>query len=180
MTMPEVDGGAQDTGAESSSPIHEVEEQMSILAGKIRASIRSAAAAVDPSLQPFGLKMLRILERHGPVHAGAAAEMLSVDRTAISRQSRQLEDLGLVVTRADTEDRRARFIELTDLGRERLRNAGPIGFNSLQRVLGEWSDDDLREFAGYLARWVEGWDALDADADTQTDADTQADADAEE
>lgn len=162
MMSPEVDDG--DGGPEdSTSPIHEVEEQMSVLAGKIRASIRNAAAAVDPSLQPFGLKMLRILERNGPVHAGAAAEMLSVDRTAISRQSRQLEDLGLVTTRSDPEDRRARFIELTDLGRERLGNAGPTGFNSLQRVLGEWSDDDLHQFASYLARWVEGWDALDAE-----------------
>jgi DNA-binding MarR family transcriptional regulator len=162
MTAPEVDGGAG-APADAMSPIHDVEEQMSILAGKIRTSIRNAAAAVDPSLQPFGLKMLRILERHGPVHAGAAAEMLSVDRTAISRQSRQLEELGLVTTRSDPEDRRARFIELTDLGRERLQNAGPTGFNSLHRVLGEWSDDDIRRFAGYLARWVEGWDALDAE-----------------
>jgi DNA-binding MarR family transcriptional regulator len=174
MTTPEVDGGAQDASTESSSPIHEVEEQMSVLAGKIRASIRNAAAAVDPSLQPFGLKMLRILERHGPIHAGAAAEMLAVDRTAISRQSRQLEDLGLVATRADPEDRRARFIELTDHGRSRLQNAGPTGFNSLQLVLGEWSDDDLRRFAGYLARWVEGWDALEASTGGSGGAPTSA------
>jgi DNA-binding MarR family transcriptional regulator len=96
--------------------------------------------------------------------------MLAVDRTAISRQSRQLEDLGLVATRSDPEDRRARFIELTDLGRSRLQNAGPTGFNSLQLVLGEWSDDDLRQFAGYLARWVEGWDALDADTAVSGDS----------
>lgn len=156
--------GAGHRGADGApTPLHEVEEQMGILAGKIRTSIRDAAAAVDPSLQPFGLKLLRIVERLGPLHAGAAAEMLSVDRTAISRQSRQLEELGLVSTRADPEDRRARFLELTDEGRDRLAHAGPTGFSSLQRVLGEWDDDDLHRFAGYLARWVRDWEALEAE-----------------
>lgn len=89
--------------------------------------------------------------------------MLAVDRTAISRQSRQLEDLGLVSTRADPADRRARFIELTDEGRRRVGLIGPTGFSSLQRVLGEWEDEDLHRFAGYLARWVHDWEALEED-----------------
>lgn len=163
MTSTGVDGGARRGENETPTPLHEVEEQMGILAAKIRTSIRDAAAAVDPALQPFGLKLLRIVERLGPIHAGAAAEMLAVDRTAISRQSRQLEDLGLVSTRSDPEDRRARFIELTDEGRARLGNIGPTGFSSLQRVLGEWDDADLHRFAGYLARWIHDWEALEVE-----------------
>lgn len=163
MTSTGAGGGARPGEADRPTPLHEVEEQMGILAAKIRTSIRDAAAAVDPGLQPFGLKLLRIVERLGPIHAGAAAEMLAVDRTAISRQSRQLEELGLVTTRSDPEDRRARFLELTEEGRSRLGRVGPTGFSSLQRVLGEWEDDDLHRFAGYLARWVHDWEALEAE-----------------
>lgn len=163
MAPSETDGTTNPEASEQPTPLHEVEEQMSILAAKIRTSIRDAAAAVDPTLQPFGLKLLRIIERLGPIHAGAAAEMLSVDRTAISRQSRQLEELGLVSTRSDPQDRRARFLELTDEGRSRLAHAGPTGFSSLQRVLGEWEDDDLHRFAGYLARWIHDWEALEVE-----------------
>ncbi len=162
MTGTGVEGGSDRTPADAErSPLHEVEEQISILSGKVKATIRAAATAIDPSLQPFGLRLLRTLERCGPIHAGAAAELLSVDRTVISRQSRQLEDLGLVTTRSDPEDRRARFLELTDEGRERMLAAGPAGFAHLKRVLGSWDDEDLHRFAGYLARWVEDWDKLD-------------------
>jgi DNA-binding MarR family transcriptional regulator len=160
MILPGADGGSSRSEDGTPSALREVEEQMGILAGKIRSSIRDAAASIDPALQPFGLRMMRILERCGPIHAGKAADMLSVDRTAISRQSRQLEELGLVSTRSDPEDRRARFIDLTDEGRSRLQSAGPAGFNSLQQILGRWPDEDLHQFARYLARWVDDWNEL--------------------
>lgn len=163
MIFPEIAGGGERDGTAARPSLREVEEQISILSGKVKTTIRNAAAAVDPSLQPFGLRMLRLLERCGPIHAGAAAEAMSVDRTVISRQSRQLEELGLVTTRSDPEDRRARFIELTDLGRERMSAAGPAGFAHLERVFGSWDDEDLHRFADYLARWVDDWEKLETE-----------------
>ncbi|MBC7443411.1 MAG: MarR family transcriptional regulator, partial [Ramlibacter sp.] len=81
--------------------IAEVEQQMSILAGHIRASMRDAALCIDPSLQPFGLKLLRLLARSGPMHASAVASALYVDKSVISRQAKVLCGLGLVETQGD-------------------------------------------------------------------------------
>jgi hypothetical protein len=74
---------AKDAAADAaaSAAIAEVEEQMSVLAGHIRTSIRDAAVRVDPTLQPFGLKVLRMLNRCGPLHAGSLADHLFVDRS---------------------------------------------------------------------------------------------------
>ncbi|NQX12243.1 MarR family transcriptional regulator [Microbacteriaceae bacterium VKM Ac-2855] len=132
--------------------LFEVEEQISTLAGQIRASIRDAAAAVDPSLPPFGLRLLRMLERSGPLHASAVADVLYVDRSAVSRQARQLEELGLVETRPDPSDGRARFLALTASGIERMRVAAPAGTMPMHRSLSTWSVEDLRAFAGFVER----------------------------
>jgi DNA-binding MarR family transcriptional regulator len=79
-----------------------VEEQMALLAKNIRASLRDTALCIHPTLQPFGFKFLRMLERCGPTPAGALAENLVVDKSIISRQARALFDLDLITTQALT------------------------------------------------------------------------------
>lgn len=137
---------------ESTAAMLAVEEWISVLAGQIRTSIRDAAAAIDPALPPFGLRLLRLLERCGPTHAGAAAELLFVDRSAISRQARQLAELGMVEARPDPEDGRARFLALTAAGAERMRAVLPAQRMLLHRNLSSWPEADLRAFAGYIER----------------------------
>lgn len=130
----------------------QVEEQITALAVQVRAAVRDAAAAIDPGLPPFGLRLLRMLERCGPVHSSAAAERLGVDRSAISRQIRQLCSLGLVETAADPADGRARFLTLTALGEERMRDLGGQQRQRMQEALQSWPESDLLAFAGYLER----------------------------
>ena len=129
-----------------------VEEQMSVLAGQIRASVRDAALAVDPALQPFGLKLLRMIMRCGPTHASTAAETLCVDRSVISRQAKQLEELGLLTIQADPADGRARFLELTPVGTERVSEAVSSNHVLLHDRLISWSPDELLVFADFIAR----------------------------
>ena len=129
-----------------------VEEQMSILAGQIRASVRDAALAVDPALQPFGLKLLRLIMRCGPTHASTAAESLCVDRSVISRQAKQLEELGLITIQTDPADGRARFLELTPTGAERVRVAVSSNHVVLHDRMTAWSAADLVMFAEFIAR----------------------------
>ncbi|SDK96242.1 transcriptional regulator, MarR family [Cryobacterium psychrotolerans] len=130
----------------------EVEEQMNILAGLIRRSIRDAALSIDPALQPFGLKLLRLLSRSGPTHASAVAEALTVDRSVVSRQAAQLQELGLLEIQADPSDGRARFLALTPAAEQKLAElrAGKIAV--VNRRLGTWPEADLRQFAALIAR----------------------------
>ncbi len=132
--------------------ILEVEEQMGVLVRHVRASMQQAATAIDPALPPFGLKVLRLLARSGPTHASVAAEQLGVDRSVISRQARQLEDLGLVEMYADATDGRARFLSLTTFAVERMDMVGATGKSLINDALSSWSAEDLRQFAAFIAR----------------------------
>jgi DNA-binding MarR family transcriptional regulator len=132
--------------------IAEVEEQMTVLAGLVRANIRDTALCIDPTLQPFGLKVLLHLARYGPTHASGVAEALSVDRSVISRQAAQLHELGLVDVQADPNDGRARFLALTPSAAQRLAEARASTSAGIHRRLGSWSEGELRQFAALLAK----------------------------
>jgi DNA-binding MarR family transcriptional regulator len=144
--------------------IAEVEEQMTALAQRIRTTTREAAAAIHPDLPPIGYKMLRVIRRCGAAHASAVAEQLGVDRSVVSRQLRQLQDLGLVEVGADAQDGRVRVLALTPAGRAGIEADDAQGGSRLIRRLGDWSRADLDAFAGYLARLNAGGDAQVADA----------------
>jgi DNA-binding transcriptional ArsR family regulator len=121
-----------------------VEKQMALLAENIRASLRNTALCIHPTLQPFGFKFLRMLERCGPTTAGALAENLVVDKSIISRQARALFDLDLITTQAMTTTAESN-ISHSPPGR------GETGRGILSRLRG-WPADDLTHFAEFLAR----------------------------
>jgi len=129
----------------------EVEQNLRLLTEVVRSRMREAARGVDPSLSLFGLKVLQLLKRFGPLHSGAVAELLMVDKSVISRQSRQLEVLGLIEVQPDPADGRVRVLVLTPAAAERV-TAVQTGIMLDPAVLGSWSTEDLHRFAGYLAR----------------------------
>lgn len=137
---------------EQSAAIAEVEEQMTVLATNIRSSMRDAAAGVHPALQPFGLKLLRLLARCGPTHASVVADALFVDRSAVSRQVRQLEELGLLELQVDPEDGRARFLTLSELATRKLAKMQHGDEVLIRKRLRTWSPADLHTFAQLIAR----------------------------
>ncbi|KDP91280.1 MULTISPECIES: MarR family winged helix-turn-helix transcriptional regulator [Clavibacter] len=151
--------------------IAEVEEQMTALAARIRATTREAAARIHPELPPIGYKMLRVIRRCGAAHASAVADQLGVDRSVVSRQLRQLQELGLVEVGADAQDGRVRVLALTPAGRAGIEADDAQGGSRLIRGLGGWTLDDLDAFAGYLARLNAGTtqDAIDEDGERDSD-----------
>ncbi|GAA3881623.1 hypothetical protein GCM10022381_24850 [Leifsonia kafniensis] len=134
------------------SAIAEVEEQMGVLFGFIQSNVRAAALAIDPALQPFGLKVLRQLAKMGPLHSSVLADALFVDRSIISRQVKQLQELGLVETRSDPEDGRARYVAATDEAITRLAAIRGSDKLVIFSHMNSWPEEDLRTFAGYLKR----------------------------
>lgn len=131
--------------------IAEVEAQLRALTASVRASMRDAAKRIDPSLSLFGLKLLQLLKRAGPTHPGTAAELLMVDKSVISRNSRQLQELGLVELLNDPNDGRSRLLTLTPSAARRVEKF-QTGIMLEYDILRSWTVADLRSFAGYLAR----------------------------
>lgn len=138
--------------AEAAAALAEVEDQMMELGAYVRSALRESATQIDPALQPFGLKILRMLRRSGPTHASAVAEQLDVDRSVISRQARLLEELGLLELAADPADGRARFLAVTPLAVERMSTVFGGDRTFLHAKLTGWPEADLHEFARLLAK----------------------------
>lgn len=138
---------------EDESPeLARVEALMAMLAANIRASTRSTAAVIDAALEPFGLALLRVLARRGETHAGVVADVLAVDRSMISRQTKLLCALGLVTTRVDPLDGRARFLALTTLAEEKLAEVRRNRTALVHRRLSRWTPAELDQFAVLLER----------------------------
>ena len=145
------DRGPAQPGDARDEAISEVEESLRLLTEAVRASMRDAAKVIDPALSMFGLKVLQLLKRVGPTQSGAVAELLMVDKSVISRVSRQLEELGLIEVKPDPADGRARVLALTPVAAERVR-AVQTGIMLDHDVLHAWTAAELRQFAGYLSR----------------------------
>ncbi|GAB3601299.1 MarR family winged helix-turn-helix transcriptional regulator [Microbacterium tumbae] len=151
-----VDSGASAVGgripeSEIDQAVSRVEHELARLFARIRISWREAAITVHPDLQPLGYQVLVSIATGKATSAGAIIERLQTDKSAVSRQVRQLEQLGLVESVRDPEDRRARVLVATDLAQERVALARSRYEGRLGERLRDWSSEDLEHFADLLA-----------------------------
>lgn len=151
-------GAAADLSADDALPaesrdaaIGRLEQELGGVIGRIRASWRDAAAQVHPDLQPLGYQVLTSIATGKATSAGAIIERLQTDKSAVSRQVRQLEQLGLVESVPDPEDRRARVLVATELAQERVALARSRYEGRIGERLRNWTAADLDHFADLLA-----------------------------
>ncbi|MET0974267.1 MAG: MarR family winged helix-turn-helix transcriptional regulator [Leifsonia sp.] len=143
---------SDETDVSTEQAIADVEGQLSALFNRARAGWKDYAASVHPDLQPAGYKILGTLVRGGPAHAGALAEQLHTDKSVISRQVRLMEQLGLVESRADETDGRARVLAATPMALEKVSEVRRNNQARLYELLRTWPEDDIRKFAELLGR----------------------------
>ncbi|AQY02638.1 MarR family winged helix-turn-helix transcriptional regulator [Microbacterium foliorum] len=137
--------------AELDQAISRVEHELGRLFARIRVSWREAAQTVHPDLQPLGYQVLTSIATGKATSAGAIIERLQTDKSAVSRHVRQLEQLGLVESVPDPDDRRARVLVATELAQERVALARSRYEERLGERLRRWSAEDLDHFAELLA-----------------------------
>ncbi|HWV50033.1 MAG TPA: MarR family transcriptional regulator, partial [Microbacterium sp.] len=107
-------------GPDIDQAVARVEHELGRLFARIRVSWREAAVTVHPDLQPLGYQVLTSIASGKATSAGEIIERLQTDKSAVSRQVRQLEELGLVESVPSPTDRRARVLVATDLAQERI------------------------------------------------------------
>ncbi|MDY0913949.1 MarR family winged helix-turn-helix transcriptional regulator [Rathayibacter festucae] len=160
-----------DTGTESSSAaIAAVEGELSTLFNRVRDALRSAAERLHPDLGTAGYRTLAALERRGPMHAGALAELLETDKSSISRQISTLDRLGLLQRSPDPDDGRATILSVPPETAERMRAIRSSRQALMHEELRRWDAGDVELFAVLLRRIT----ALDMRAATTEPADGQS------
>jgi DNA-binding MarR family transcriptional regulator len=119
--------------------------------------------AVSPGLDRASVPLLSALEERGECRPSDIAAMVELDLSTVSRQLRQLEQLGLVSRRPDSDDRRAFRITLTPEGHDRLMSVRASRADMLDAVFSDWPDDERRSLQELLDRLLAGLAALPAD-----------------
>ena len=105
------------------------------------------AVSLETSLYPV---LRRVAE--GVPRLTDLAELLGVELSTVSRQVRQLEDLGLVDRAADPDDGRAVSLSLTAAGRQALADFQVARRRRMAELLDDWSGPDRAELARLLTR----------------------------
>jgi DNA-binding MarR family transcriptional regulator len=129
-----------------------LEQQFGHLFGRFRQHVRNYAAEIDPALQPAGYRTLTTLAMLGPTNQSVLAAALGFDKSVMSRQLHQLEELGLVVRQVDTEDRRASVVDVTEAAHAHLREGRLTARSAFRRGLAGWDPNDLDELTRLLAK----------------------------
>ncbi|GEK86677.1 MarR family winged helix-turn-helix transcriptional regulator [Microbacterium aerolatum] len=137
-------------GQDLENAVTRVEQELGRLFARIRVGWREAAVTVHPDLQPLGYQVLISIASGKATSAGAIIERLQTDKSGVSRQVRQLEELGLVESMPDPEDRRARVLVATDLAQERIAIARERYEGRIGERLRSWSAADLDHFVELL------------------------------
>lgn len=135
--------------------LRRLEQEVGVLIRRIKRVIGERARAVHEDLQPSSYLMLAYVAEHGPLRASSMAETFSIDKGAISRQVQHLVDLGLVERLPDPDDRRAHLVNATDDAVRRMADVAEHRRRWLGEQLGDWSDQQLADFAGELGHYNE-------------------------
>lgn len=138
--------------SDADSAVAAVEGELSTLFNRVRAAMRSYAERLHPELTPLGYKTLSALERRGPVHSGALAELLEMDKSALSRQITALDRLGFLERAPDPRDGRATILSVTPQTAERLREIRSSNQALMHEELRSWDLAEVELFAELLHR----------------------------
>ncbi len=135
--------------------VQQIEQELGVLVRRARRAIRERARDVHPELQASTYVMLGYVRDHGPLRPMAMCSAFDLDKGSVSRQVQQLLDLGLLDRTPDPDDGRATLIRLSEDGRRRMDDVATQRRKLLDERLGEWSGEDLADFAAELARYNE-------------------------
>ncbi|ONI72931.1 MarR family transcriptional regulator [Actinosynnema sp. ALI-1.44] len=134
------------------SATHALERELSVLFGRARSVSLSLAARVHPELDAACYALLLHLGDVGPVRAADVVERTGLDKSTISRQIARLEELDLVERVADPHDGRARLVQLTDVGAQRLETVRTDRRARLHAILDSWPTDEITTFSTLLGK----------------------------
>ena len=129
---------------------------------------RSMLADAEPTLSWTDAWLLGRITDTGPVRLSELADWQEVDRSTMTTQVRRLEDLGLVERDADPRDGRAVLVSATRAGAARHRRTKLTARSVYEKLLDDWSEDDLRAAAQVARRFTQTLESAPARSTRET------------
>ena len=135
----------------------QVSVQLACLCGSFRQATRALTQLYATALRPLGLQgtqftLLQALSLTGEVTQRKLGEILGMDSTTLTRTLEIMDREGWIAERRG-EDRRERWIRLSDAGRAKYKRALPVWEkvqSRLRRQLGEQTFNNVLEAAHQL------------------------------
>lgn len=130
-----------------------LEHEIAVLLRRARRGISERAALFHPDLNVAAYSMLIALSDLGPQRAADLADVLALDKGAVSRQVHLLIELGLIERAPDPDDGRASILAVSDLFRSRLAEVEAMRRTRLDARLASWEPDAIDDLAQTLGRF---------------------------
>ncbi|GAA1786908.1 MarR family winged helix-turn-helix transcriptional regulator [Actinomadura chokoriensis] len=128
-------------------PTHDIEyEQMLLSRHEV---MRHRAGRLERS----AYVLLSRIRLQGPMSIGELSEAFGLDASTLNRQTAAAMRAGLLERIPDPEGGIARKFRITGRGAALLDEERAIIIDGLDRVMADWSDEDIATFAAYLRRF---------------------------
>jgi DNA-binding MarR family transcriptional regulator len=126
----------------------ETTARLRMVIGRLSRNLRRTQAGA--TLTSTETTVLGVAVRNGPVGLTKLANAEGMNPTMLSRVVRHLEEGGLVVRRADPNDKRAGFVEATRAGRRLDERIHTERTDALNRVIARLEPHERSALAGVL------------------------------
>ena len=118
--------------------------------------------------QRFGLsvpewRVMAVLGDAGPLTQRDLTRLTLMDKVAVNRACKVLEERGLAARQPNAQDGRSHLLELTAAGREMHGQIMPLALEMERRLFANFTDEEVDTFRALLKRVREEVDDLDAD-----------------
>lgn len=130
-----------------------VERELAMMFRRARSMSMTAAAKVHEDLDSASYSLLLMVDDAGSLRGMDVAGRTGLDKSTVSRQIATLVELDLLERVPDPDDGRARLVQLSEAGRQRLTRARSEGREYMKEEFAQWSTRDLAELARLLAKF---------------------------
>ena len=106
---------------------------------------------------------MAVLGDAGPLTQRELTQLTLMDKVAVNRACKVLEERGLAVRRPNAQDGRSHLLELTGEGKAMHGQIMPLALEMERRLFARFADEEIETFRSLLQRVRAEVDDLDAD-----------------
>ncbi|MFB4421138.1 MarR family winged helix-turn-helix transcriptional regulator [Streptomyces sp. QL37] len=133
-------------------PTHRVEFEAMLLGRHLQPGA-SRARRGGGHLDRSAYTLLSRIRMEGPMSIGQLSDAFGLDASTLNRQTAAMLRAGLVERIPDPDGGIARKFRITGAGEDSLDAERAANISGLERVMADWSPDEVAAFAAYLKRF---------------------------